>query len=143
MSILLQFVFGLACLAALNTALVTCYNVRPEIVKAAEASLQFMECCEKAIGSHFCTQSLCNFDKIKPYQVLMDSFICKKKVRPIWDCASQKKDHTSCCSNRNVEPSCLSLCNGTKKVDWRTTKPISCLQYFKEIVECFVEDRFT
>ena len=93
-------------------------------------------CAAKNVSYRPCRQKFCNPLNLK--QVTQDDLLkCSTWETEIFSCLADGKDHTSCCSQRNVPSICNKMCSGTLEPTLPTD--ILCLPYMTELSSCLLQ----
>uniref|UniRef100_A0A8R1XPE5 DB domain-containing protein n=1 Tax=Onchocerca volvulus TaxID=6282 RepID=A0A8R1XPE5_ONCVO len=113
-----------------------------ELMVPSRADEHFKECCIEKIGDFYCTYQLCNISSISrmtPAELVSHVSSCGRKMQKIWSCASQMKDQSDCCIERNVPEQCLNYCNGKMRLNLRQPE-FFCLLHSKKILQCLKDN---
>ena len=94
-------------------------------------------CCAARNVSHRpCRQKLCNplnLDQVTEEDLLM----CSAWDTEIFSCLADGKDHTRCCSQRNIPSVCNKMCSGSLEPTLPTD--VLCLPYMAEVSSCLLQ----
>ncbi|OZC07820.1 DB module [Onchocerca flexuosa] len=113
-----------------------------ELMVPSRADERFRECCIAEIGDFYCTNQLCSISSISrmtPSALISHVLQCSRKMRKIWSCASQMRDQSDCCIERNVPEYCLNYCNGKMRLNLRQPEFL-CFLHSKQIIQCLKDN---
>uniref|UniRef100_A0A7E4VPL6 DB domain-containing protein n=1 Tax=Panagrellus redivivus TaxID=6233 RepID=A0A7E4VPL6_PANRE len=128
--------FNLAPPAAAPTA-----ALPPKTRKGRAPNSKLHACCKKLPEADMeCKRRFCDFSALSSNSVLFFLSTCAPRgptVGQMWDCASSRADHRSCCTAKGVQPQCMAYCETTNGVPTDYVKYLVCLHDFDKIRDCF------
>ncbi|KAL3876974.1 hypothetical protein ACJMK2_034745 [Sinanodonta woodiana] len=95
------------------------------------------ECCLNKSIPLDCVGGICTFD-VDLYSLILDNskWRCLAYLQGYVSCASDGKDHTSCCRKKQISDFCLPLCYG---VIPRMTEIMQCVPNITAMLDCIEE----
>ncbi|CAL2031006.1 hypothetical protein CAEBREN_02050 [Caenorhabditis brenneri] len=115
----------------------------PLLALAATPNEKLKQCCATLKDADKeCVERFCDFNAISQANILNFMSTCGERgptVGQMWDCASLRHNHESCCKAKGVSGECLKYCTAHKGAPSDYLNYAFCTENFNEIRDCFHE----
>ncbi|XP_046584735.1 Ig-like and fibronectin type-III domain-containing protein 2 [Haliotis rubra] len=124
-----------------ETVVFTTYSVAPTPDTSIATIHNFSACCIDSNVQSTC-QPACTYDTrsvLDFYRQTDKALACIGSLKTILTCASDGRDHRSCCRQRYVPEGCQMFCNFTDSSPSLDVSHVTCLAEMEDIIQCYTE----